>query len=417
MKTNTGGQMYGDFGRYVFESAFRDWKDINPQSLSNLAVKWIIEEYGYDVEKHGEFDRRMKSHNYDRHYVMEERIGKKYQWIAFYDLLARASDNYIKYENWYSTDGQIVSYEGPWEPYVRDIDPTITIKGNPENKFEKFWWNPVEYNNWNVPNKEWIFGTDDLPNPLQMINVTDKEGNEWLVLQIFSSWNEPADIGKDKWENPHKDLWYIISSYITNKKDHNKILRWSRNKNFMGRWMPESSDRYELFSREYYWSPGCESFRKQNYREYTWSDIHDQETGILIAKVAVTVAKYSWEEQYDASKESAISIYKPAEILFGLLGMQYSKVEGQLLNEDKQLICFDPSPKYPTHSCLLVRKNDLLQKLEENDLCIFWTVLGEKLIIGGDHHRTEYDGRLDISGVVSFDKNQQLTHILYFVQV
>jgi hypothetical protein len=74
MKTNVRGQMYGDFGRYTFESAFDNWR-VNAQLLSNLAVKWILEKYGYDVEKHGKFDRNIR---YDgRHSHKTERIGKK----------------------------------------------------------------------------------------------------------------------------------------------------------------------------------------------------------------------------------------------------------------------------------------------------------------------------------------------------
>ena len=415
MKTNTGGQMYGDFGRYVFEGAFDDWKDVNPQLLSNLAVKWIIEEYGYDVEKHGEFDRGIKSHNYNRHYVMEERIGKKYQWISFYDLLARVSDNYIKYEDRYSEDAQSIKYEGPWEPYVRDIDPTITMKGNPENKFEKFWWNPVDYDNWNIPKNEWLFNTHDLPNPCQMISIVDKDGVDWLVLQVLTSWHEPADIGKDRWENPHKELWYQIRSYITHGNDHNKITRWAQGKDFMGRWMPESASRYELFSREYYWSPACESFRRQNYREYTWSEIHDKTSRKYIGKVAVTAVDYLWGEQFDASKESSISFYKPSELLFSLLDLQYSKIEGKLMSKNGEVICFDPCVTHPTHSCLIVRKGELLNALEANNLNIFWTVLGEKLIIGGGFKREDYEGRLNISGVVQFNKGKFM-HFPHYVE-
>ena len=170
-----------------------------------------------------------------------------------------------------------------------------------------------------------------------------------------------------------------------------------------------------MFSREYYWSPACETFRNHDYREYTWSEIHDKATGEFIGKVAVTTVDYLWEEQFDASKQSAISFYKPAEILFNLLDLQYSKVEGQLLNKEGQMICFDPCATQPTHSCLLVRKKDLLQKLEENNLNIFWTVLGEKLIIGGSFHQMDYVGRLNISGLVHFDKGQ-LNHSPYYVE-
>ncbi|MEG0915525.1 MAG: hypothetical protein RSF68_00780 [Myroides sp.] len=413
MKTNTGGQMYGDFGRYTFESAFDSWR-VNAQLLSNLAVKWIIEKYGYDVEKHGQFDRSI--HSDGRHSHKTERIGKKYQWIAFYELLARVSDNLPFYADSYSPNAKPILYKGPWEPYIRDIDPTITIKENPEERDEKFWWNPVDYNNWNFPNKEWISKTDDVPNPLEMISVFDNNGAEWLVLEIQKSWTEPADVGEDKNENPHKDLWYQIRSYITKKKHHTKIIKCSKEKNFMGRWMPESANRYQMFSREYYWSAANETFSDPYYRGESWSEIYDNKTHQLVGKVAVTAVDYLWEEEYDASKESTISFYKPTEVLFNLLDLQYSKVEGHLLTRDGQMICFDPCATQPTHSCLVVKKDELIKKLEENNLNIFWTVLGEKLVIGGDHRmRDEWMGRLNISGVVYYERNK-LKHVPYFVE-
>lgn len=404
---------YGDFGRYTFESALSDWR-VDANGLSNLAIKWIIEKYGYDVEKHGEFDRKIGYNGRHSHKV--ERIGKKYQWIAFYEILARISDNYLLYENSYSDNAQPIKYEGTWNPYVRDIDPTITIKENPENKNERFWWNSVDYNSWNLPNKDWIFKSDDLPNPLEMISVFDKYGVEWLVLEMHKSWTEPADIGEDKYENPHKDLWYQIRSYITKKKEHVKILKWSKEKNFMGSWMPQSTNRYQMFSREFYWSAANETFSDPYYSGECWTEIYDNKTHQLVGKVAVTAVNYLWEEEYDASKESTISFYKPTEILFNLLDLKYSKIEGQLLSKDGQMICFDSCATQPTSSCLIVRKKDLVQKLEENNLNIFWTVLGEKSIIGGDHrNRDEWLGRLNISGVIHYDKDK-LKHIPYFVE-
>ncbi|WP_416437769.1 hypothetical protein [Phnomibacter sp. MR] len=128
---------YGDFGRYTFESALRHWKDADTNGLSNLAVSWIFGKYGYNVEKHGEFDSTIGSGR-GRKKPMEERIGKKYQWISLHEIAARVSDNYKYYENDYSEDAQEIKYEGPWEPYIRDIDPSITIKEILENKFQNF---------------------------------------------------------------------------------------------------------------------------------------------------------------------------------------------------------------------------------------------------------------------------------------
>lgn len=81
---------YGDFGRYVFESALENWVNVNPNLLSNWAIQRVFE-LGYDVEKHGEFDINQ---GHGRSSAHNERIGKKYQWIAFYEILARVSDNF-----------------------------------------------------------------------------------------------------------------------------------------------------------------------------------------------------------------------------------------------------------------------------------------------------------------------------------
>jgi len=116
---------YGDFGRYTFQSALHDWGDFDPNDLSNYACKLIFEEYGYDVEKHGKFDRHASSG--DRHRNKTERIGKKYQWIALYEILARLSDNHkmIDESTRWGDDKQYVWFQGPWNPFVRNIDPTV----------------------------------------------------------------------------------------------------------------------------------------------------------------------------------------------------------------------------------------------------------------------------------------------------
>ncbi|MGM0587119.1 MAG: ATP-binding protein [Bacteroidota bacterium] len=403
MKTNHSGQMYGDFGRYVFESAFDHWKDVDVQGLSNLAVKWIFEKYGYDVEKHGEFDRNRKSHTVDRHYVKEERIGKKYQWIAFYELLARVSDNYDYYENSWSSDAEVLDYEGPWEPYVRDIDPTILIKETLEKNGQNFWWDSTEYSNWNLEDEIWIHKKEDLPNPEEIISVTDPNGVEWLVLEIYPKWSEPRPIGKDKYDHPHKHLWYQLRSYLFDVAEYERVVNWAKQQDFMGRWMPESVNLYQMFSREYYWSPAYNTFNSEYYGLIDRRSIIDKSSGQEISKAIPTAINYMWEEQYDASKESTLSFLKPAKKIFDMLCLKYSKVDGELVDDDGSIICFDPCTNNSTHSCLLVRKSEFLEKLDEVNLNILWTLLGEKQRRGVNYSPSSYLGRLEISGVVYFE--------------
>ncbi|MBP6238444.1 MAG: ATP-binding protein [Saprospiraceae bacterium] len=396
-----GTSGYGDFGRYTFQSGLSDWRvDVN--GLSNLAVKWIIEKYGYDVEKHGEFDRTIGSDR-SRDNGREERIGKKYQWIAFYEILARVSDNYLCYENSYSRDAKEIKYEGPWEPYVRDIDPTTTIKGNLKDKSKTYWWNPVVFSNWNLPNKDWVSLTNDLPSPQNLVSVTDEHGIEWLVLEMYPAWNEPTPLGEEEYKSPHKRLVYDLSSHIVYKKDLQKIIDYLTNRNLRGCGLSESKTRYQMFSREYYWAAANRTFNTYYYGGNEWDELHNEESGEYICNTARTAIQYFWEEEFDASKDETISFYKPTELVFRLLDLQYSKGEGQLLNTKGEMICFDPSATTPSIRCLLVRKPDLLKVLAENDLEIIWTSVGEKLVIGGHFNRTDWVGRLNISDVVYFE--------------
>ncbi|ORN63908.1 hypothetical protein, partial [Staphylococcus aureus] len=76
---------YGDFGRYVFGYAVRNWVKgfKSDQDLSNIALMRIFE-MGYDAKLHGEFD--MWVNRYDNFNNSIERISKKYQWIAYYEI-------------------------------------------------------------------------------------------------------------------------------------------------------------------------------------------------------------------------------------------------------------------------------------------------------------------------------------------
>ena len=119
-----GMGMYGDFGRYVFQAALRNF-EVDHKNIFNYAMDYILNELGYSVDYFGEYDRQCG--RYDRfHTSKTERIGKKYQWIAMYNILARVSDHNVMKKGWYDSAEEVI-FEGAWEPYVRDFDPTLNI--------------------------------------------------------------------------------------------------------------------------------------------------------------------------------------------------------------------------------------------------------------------------------------------------
>lgn len=407
MATEHGRTMYGDFGRYSFQSALRSW-DVNVNDLSNLAISWIFEKYGYDVEKHGEFDRSIGSGR-ARNTIPNERIGKKYQWIALYEMIARVSDNFKKYDEWSFRHEKEEKYQGPWSPYIRDIDPTMLIKNTgtyEEDQPQNYWWSDKNQFNWDCSNTDWVNNSEDLPGFDKLIQVKDQNEEEWIILEGYPGWAEPKKIGEEKWDYPHKELWCHIRSYIVKDSEFSKLKEWAIEQDFMGRWMPESSDRYEIFSREYYWSPAHKYFMTEYYEGNVLRDIHDKESGEFITEVIVPTESFLWEEEFDKSKEDTISFLKPCTNIYECMGLKYSQKEGEFLNSDDEVVCFAANIYNNSKSYLLIKKGPFFKYLEENGLKIIWTVLGEKQIIGGRTFGSDYVGTLEISGAFYFEKDE-----------
>lgn len=415
MGVEYGRRSYGDFGRYTFQSALDCW-DISASGLSNLAIKWIIERYGYDTNKHGEFDSEIGSGR-GRNSVPNERIGKKYQWLALYEILAKVSDHYPKYEEYDFNHSKKEMYDGSWNPYVRDIDPTILIKGDEGNHKEEkdnFWWTYDNLIDWNSKNIDWVKQDSYIPSFENLIEVTDDNQENWLILEGFPEWSEPKKLGREKWDYARKLLWTHIRSYVVKEEDFEKITDWAKEQHYMGDWMPKSIDRYELFNREYYWSPAYHFFLQDYYGGSHIREIHEKR-GKFIANASVPVENYRWEEEFDSSKEETISFMKPSFDIFNKMSLQYSDKEGEFLDLNNDIICFDTSVYNNSKPYFLIKKEPFFKYLKENKLKIFWTILGEKQIIGGTHSREDYIGQLEFSGAYYF-KDEKLTGKIKTIQ-
>lgn len=120
-------RLYGDFGRYVFDSALRYFSGVDSVNIYNYSMDFIENKLGYKNELFTEHDRLRNRNSYDRHSTGKiERIGKKYQWITMYNILARVSDHYKFSDRYRWNNGEEPEeFDGAWNPYVRDFDPTL----------------------------------------------------------------------------------------------------------------------------------------------------------------------------------------------------------------------------------------------------------------------------------------------------
>lgn len=379
---------------------------------TGLAQRWIfnrVVKLGYCPTLHGEFDRCVNSHISDRREHKAERIGKKYQWIAYHEFIALVSDHFeFKGDSWNNSNGK---YKGPWHPYIRDIDSSFTLKNDNHIKntlsFSNWKANKGKYDAWEKGKKDsnWLTSNTDLPNPKNIIRITDDNGDEWFILGGFLNWKEKTPPEYKEYDIPHREVWYMIKSYIVKKKDAENLFNWSKKQDFMGRWMPESSDFYEIFLGEY---PSAIAFEDLRGDYNIWTKINKKNNDLQIP-VVVTDDSYLNEFTLDCSHDESISIKLPSKWIVNKMNLNHKYLDGRFYDKNGNLVTVTTSifeENFP--SALLINKKALTAFLNKNNYSIVWTVLGEKQLIGGNMSGNAFIGRLEISGAYTLSAKENV---------
>lgn len=202
---------YGDFGHYIFQRYFKKWLyALTPHDLMKIALK-KIHDYGYDAEKHSSYGEKIL---YGRSREnRKERIGKKYQWIAFYELAAQVSDNYKIKISGNSKDEVLEWCKGNFDSAIRsDIDPTLIKKTNINKKSKKI--HDSLYSIPDMQNEQWLKNYDDVPNAENLLIHKNNE-KDYLFLCGGYKWEEEKNFS-----DTEKDIFILINSYIVKSKDY-----------------------------------------------------------------------------------------------------------------------------------------------------------------------------------------------------
>lgn len=377
-------------------------KDRQTNFFDNSFVKkWIVErtfKLGYDPIIHGRYDTNVTRFN-DRSENKIERIGKKYQWIAFYEIMAILTDNY-KLRERYSSKTEVHDYTGPWQFLVRDIDPVFVTKvpliDQEEDEKDKqlinTWYFDYINNYWKEPTATWIKNRKDLPDPNKIIERSDEKNEEWLYLSLSHTWKAPKMIGKGAYDYPRKSVWYLLQASLVKKRDKAKIIKWLNSKNFRGRWLPETlSADSNLFSRENFWSPIA---KERNEKRSQWENVEHTLYKIIVATVegagSISDDKSGAHFAYDM----------PCLEIFDGMKLRYHSVDGEFLNSKGDLVISAVNP-----AGLLIKKREFLKFLKQKNYDVIWTLLGEKQSYGGHLHKEE--NRIStICGVYAYERSQ-----------
>ena len=431
----------GDFGRYEVDHCFERFtivrrtkpaptedRHLNEQISypTERARRWIFMrsiEYGWTPERFHQFERDL-SHGYAGHGTRKpERFGKKYQWIAYYELLARVRDHFHPYPSWASDDSK-TDFEGLWQSYDRDIDPSVTPiydfrelieNSKAESTFsrpeiavslEKLSDHDLERyikSEGNDPVKDY----DTLPKAAEVIEVFDGRNESWLLL---------AGFGETQIDDPdHRigmslgritlilDQATIVTAYLVPQSESQSTAQ--RALDCGADLRPNHDSMWELtnehmdccYMGEIGWrDQGCYN-RQADFRT---TGTHD-----TVHHFLPVVEKYIWggAGRYDTSITDPMHVYAPSAWIISKGCLSWDRTLSWL-DQDGRIVVADLGLNGSTQSRgLIFLKSWLLRILTDNNLALLIRCWSERR-----DFRTEPSRLLRSSSIALFDQSYNL---------
>ena len=369
-------EFMSDFFKYAM-NCLRSWEHaISRVDMAGWMLERIATVLGYENSGCENYDTYMLSkHGGGRSKpTWAERIGKKYQWIAMYQLASRLHDHVERRrDNWRT---QLLR-----TPLIlleeRKLDPTLpykTVGGEGDGGADSWWIKSAADldSDGTLSHEEWVASQDGVPKLEELLSVSNRDGQRWRLLVSYPSWggrDEEAD-----WDTPYRHVWTYVHSYLVQQQEFATAYKRLRKRNFFGRWMPEGTSFSYGFASEYPWAPPF------NTEPEEWFGIgeHARDLSATFMPCWNDLAE-EWE--YDASIPQNFYLTVPARILFSPGDLWWDGTDGYRLVGGRTVFR-DPSVTESGPRALLADTDKLQERLDKLGLRLIWTLLGEKLILG-----------------------------------
>jgi len=362
------------------------------------AERWVVKrayDLGWTAALFESFEKQYCG-PYSRINDQIERIGKKYQWISLYELLAVLSEqNYYLSEGYSDIDDS--EYYGIWQFDLRDSDPTnISILNEKNKQFNsKNWCNTPRYNKFPdfmiSDQRDWIKDNSDINLKQKLSYIDNENGDEWITLFNYESWSKrPFDNDNYEKRKYESNLWYRISSIIVRNSEFENIVKnvSSSSQSLMDPYIISYPNNQ---NQQYLW-------------EYPWFNIYPELTETIDfgnikylnnQKCLSPIYYYSWstggqEHTLDESND----YYLPSRKLIKDINM-INLGRGRWGFNDN--VIFFNRINNDSSKNVLMKKEILLNWLLKNDLTIIWFIGGEKMAYNA--RNTDLLGNMEFDGV------------------
>ena len=379
-------------------------REYPPRFDLKLIQRYVLKrvfELGWTTDRFGHFDafdiRSYGSH--PREASKPERIGKKYQWIGYHEILAHIADRYQYREHRVDEGDQ--TYEGPWQVFRRDIDPSITFLskqgGTSWDGHGPSWWAQERYAAWRDGDsaRDWMIREEDIPNVTGLLaNRNPHTGTAWLNLHTYLNWRQPHPSDVESSDVDRRDLWLLLTGYFVRAGDAEAFMAWAKGVDFMDSWMPDPPKIHGMFFGEYGWFPAFHYFNQPYHGLNTWVQLgHGCPVTVRPAAVECSCRL----SDFDCSLKEEYALQVLHSDVLEQLELRWTGRDAEFVDGELNLAVLDPTARDAGPTALLTRDDLVRRYLSESNMALCWTVLGEKRIIGGES-RKKYQGALHVSG-------------------
>ncbi len=240
-----------DFENYTLGSLVpgRSNYDFNNEEYQKVRAQilWRIEQLGWSSDKFRDIESSIENGNHLNRAGSDaqkiERYGKKYSWIAFYEMTGLLHDL-----------GQIERpHKRDWN-WDLDIDPSFPAQSSETSLIQAdFLGDP------GMDIKEWIVnGALPNVNPYLQMQKIENEDGPWVMLDGYIA-QENETLGRN--------IFCFIRTFLVLASEADSFFEHLSNQNLGGRWLPEKPSVGYTFAGEIPW---CETFLENGACEFSF---------------------------------------------------------------------------------------------------------------------------------------------------
>lgn len=399
LKATMGSDQWEDFRvrakDFIRHQLFGGWYRDRPATF-NIAWcrRWVCKrahELGWTADQFGDFESHSGGH--DRHDHKVERIGKKYQWVALHELLARMADNLAYVDNTGDREGEMPVYRGARQIGLRDIDPSLLTAETHYDGWAEWgrtWWVPF------IPKlralsprerRAWLESDSDIVNDASLIDLRNpKTGRRWLALGGFSHWRGSGV--RDGKKELQRETWFRLNCIVVRRTDQAALIDGLRDQILTDpHLLPQIELHGEFYLGEYPWHPELRDVGGWSSPGEGWRSTP--------VPTRATVASYTCERGgYDYSIDRTVSVEIPAPWLAEAMRLRLASGRSPIyVDASGRDMFYDPSVVEAGPAAALVDRDAFLQMLGREDLSAIWVVAGEKSAYGGRDAGLGFGGR------------------------